>query len=86
METYFHITELALDHLKGMFGLGPSLGFEVFDFVLGLVKQAMLIQFGISAAPSCDLPNHLAPLILVTLLDTGVARRFPRHAAVRQRR
>lgn len=46
-----------------MFDLGPRLRFEVLDFALGLVEQAALIQFGISAAwfPTDRVCDHRQP-------------------------
>jgi hypothetical protein len=55
-----------------MLNLGACLRFAVLDLALGYVQQAALVQIGIGAAPSRDLPDHVTILVLLTLLDTGV--------------
>lgn len=55
-----------------MLNLGPDLGFRVFDFAAHATDQALFCMLLIAAGSRCDRPDHLAMLMLRTLLHAGV--------------
>src|SRR3546814_6403923 len=71
-EADFRITKLALDHPEWMLNLGPDLSFRVFDFAAHATDQALFCMLLIAAGARCDRPDHLAMLMLRTLLHAGV--------------
>lgn len=55
-----------------MFGLGANLGLGFLDFADHLVQNTALSVLFVSAAPSGNLPNNLAPSMFFELLGPGV--------------
>ena len=71
-ETHLRITKLTLDHPERMFNLGPHLGLGLFDFTDRVVNRAALTVFLVSAAPCCNLPDHIPVSMLFAFFDTGI--------------
>ena len=55
-----------------MLDLRPDLRLGFFDFAFGLVQDAALAQFLVSAAPGGNLPDDLATLMLGAFLHAGI--------------
>ena len=71
---HFRIVELAVDYAKRMLNLGPYLRFRVFDFASRTADQTLFGVLFIAARARGNRPDHLAILMLRTLVDSGVTR------------
>lgn|GEM_PF-5637376 len=73
-KAHFRITKLTLDHSKRMFNLGPDLRFRIFDLAAQAADQTLFRVLFIAAGPGGYRPDHLAILMLRTLVHTSVTR------------
>lgn len=69
---YLGVTKLAFDHAKRMLDLRACLRFGFLDAAVCLVQCTFLAVLFVRAAPSRDLPDDLAPLMLLALLDARI--------------